>query len=271
MIYVDDTEVRAGTRLPEDVQQRATVLVGLENLTGADILLCDVQDIGDLETLPAQAKLKWACAEGMLIQRKTYRDICSSIPTLKDCLCKMLQWSNDSWLLVTGQMVRIGDTIAVFKEMLHDDKKNRATILYELTQWKYSPLLAAIDKWQRRGGYVAWLADNDSIGLWLDVAWHVKENLEPEEHIVHRVPQQMLFANDWRDTLATLPGIGMKRAIEWAGPTLAHTLCSLSEADGSKTRDNIRRYLGLQDGLKLAIVPEIRVDISETEEIVYND
>lgn len=269
MIYVDDTEMRARTRLPEDVQQRATVLVGLEDLTGADILLCNVPEIGDLETLPAQARLRRACAEGILVQRKTYRDICSSIPTLKDHLCKMLQWSSDCWLLVTGQMVRIEDTIAVFKEILSDDKKSRATILYELTQWKYAPLLAAIDKWQRRGGYVAWLSDNNSIGIWLDVAWHVKETLTPEERIIHRTPQQALIASDWRDTLATLPGIGEKRANEWAGETLALTLCVLSEADGSKTRHNIRQYLGLKDGFKLAIVPEIDVSISETEEIEY--
>lgn len=269
MIYIDDTEARARTRLPEDVQARAIVLNGLEDTTGADILLCDVQDIRDLETLPAQAKLRRACAEGILVQRKTYRDICSSIPTLKDHLCKMLLWSSDCWLLITGQMVRIGDTIAVFKEMIHDDKKSRATILYEQTQWKYSPLLAAIDKWQRRGGYVAWLADNDSIGAWLDVAWHVKENLEPEEHIVHRVPQQMLFASDWRDTLATLPGIGEKRAREWALETLAQTLCELTTADESKTRENIRRYFGLQDGFDIRVVPHVDVDIQETEEIEY--
>lgn len=256
MIYIDPTEAKENTRLPQSIIDAAQILPGLESFTGADMLIYDgeVAPVESLESIPEQLRFRRMCQEGALIQRKTERDICGSIPHLKDILCRMLEWTPMPWLIVDGLILRIkGDKLGFYS---HDKRQ------YIPTEFSYKAYLSGILYWQFRGGYYTNLSNvNDwpgLVNLMTSVMAEVKA--EPIKAIVH-AQYQSLESADWKDTLATLPGIGSKRAREWAGKNLAETLCTLTRPDGSKTRDNIRRYMGLDDKHVLCIL--------EPEDIPY--
>lgn len=254
-LYIDDTEARERSRLPKQMIECSVVLVGLEDLTGADMLLYngDIAGIDDLKSIPNQMRFKQMCHDGALIQRKTERDICRTIidkeHNLNDALCKMLQWSPMCWLVVDGLVIRMRDNKLAFYN--HDGRK------YITTEFDYSVYVSATMGWMYpKGGYFYNISNvNDwpmFINLLLDKMDLVKN--EPEKQIVHHKVHQKLIESDWRDTWATFPHVGVKHAVEWAGNTLAETLCEWTKPDGKKTRADIRKYMGLGDNCDLVIV-----------------
>lgn len=267
MIFADDTEARKTTRLPKSVRDGARVLTGLEDATGADLLLYD----GDVsldavdDTPLAQARLRKMCQDGILIQRKTERDVCNSIPRLKEHLAKMQLWCPFCWLAVEGHITRALDgKTSVLKREKHY-QSGKVFVLYEKTGWDYGAYLAAIVKWQLRGGLYLPVPNADAWPSALVTVTRVTQHLrkEPEKVIIGHEKVQTLRIEDRQiATVASLPGLGGKRApMVWAQyHNLANLIVALSdpyqETDGvgTKGQHNIRQYLGLESTEKLAKV-----------------
>jgi hypothetical protein len=271
MIYIDDSEARENTRLPQSVIECSTVLVGLENLTGADILLYegDIATINSLESIPDKMRFKQMCQEGALIQRKTERDVCRTIVdkdhNLNDALCKMLKWSLMCWLVVDGLVMRVKNNKLAFYN--HDDRK------YIVTEFDYSVYVSATLGWMYpKGGYFYNISNvNDwplFINLVLDKMAQAKN--EPEKQIVHHKVYQKLNEADWRDTWATFPHVGTKRAVEWARKTFIDTLLEWTTPNGSKAVDDIRKYIGMPEGSELRLLKKLNPDCWKTGDPNYD-
>ena len=104
-LLIDHTEARHGTKLPANVIEHATVITGLEALTGADLILSplDTPTLKALTKCPASVQmLKIHCQAGCLIQRKSGSDFIGSISKLAEIEYRMSQWGLP-WLLVTGE------------------------------------------------------------------------------------------------------------------------------------------------------------------------
>jgi hypothetical protein len=251
-LYYDPTEARDNTRLPQTVLERGTALANLEHATGADLLLTrkTVGDI-DLSSLPSKLRLKLACEDGLLIQRKSGGDLIGSLQDLPAILVRMLEWSTMPFLVYTGDITF--DTDGVLR------------VNGRRYQYKMPVLVGSLEWWQLRGGFIAHLPDDESMIDWLNM-WDkrlLELQLVKVKEIVARPVKQSIMAANWKDTLAALPGIGGDRArlLGKEFKTLGDALCWLTdESSGKKVpgigtgiKNNIRRYLGLKDGETLGI------------------
>lgn len=158
-IYIDPTEAREDTRLPQSVIKVCRVLPGLESMTGADMLVTGVSGtIRNLIEYPAAARsiLRYHCEHGaILIQRKSGMDFLQSIPHLKGILLRMQEWARPGgiWLLITS-LESAGDM--VYERETREHGKTAASVQ------------GAIDWWRLRGGITEILPDDESIGGFLD-------------------------------------------------------------------------------------------------------
>jgi ERCC4-type nuclease len=251
VLFVDPTETRSTSRLPQSVIDRAAVLPGLEDKTGADILVSPLSIPAASDTL-----LRRHTEAGLLVQRKSGGDLASSITDgrLARSLMKMLEWSPRAWLVVCARLDRIGE---------------RATLDGRETLG-YSAIIGSLDWWQLRGGYYTTLTDDSALlawlGGWMDRLRTLGEN--PIKVLV-RNPQQSLAEDRQRSFLMALPGIGEERAgalLGAAGSPLSALQRLVNGTShvpgiGKETREGCREWLSMDDGETLLRVPEGWVDL----------
>lgn len=213
-IYADPTETRARTRLPDNVVEKATNLPGLEALTGADLLIAidkvpgDVRDLAKDEWVGSVLTLAWrgwsppkiaraterplpfvlkalrfikACRSGLLVQRKSGRDMSSSVPRLSEILVKMRQWTRMPWLLFVGN--------------LHCNKAGNAVIDGIETNYSHNAVQGALESWQVRGGGVTFLSRDALVLPWC-ARWMDKLRSMSKEKVTYREPVQAVAGVD---------------------------------------------------------------------------
>jgi hypothetical protein len=255
----DPTESRIRTRLPQEVIKAGRVLVGLEEVTGADLLVTRVKNFNIAavsETMPAPLKTHFrnACNAGVLIQRKSGRDLLSSFHKLNETYIRMRDWCEAPILLSTGVI---------------GHRNGKVTIDGDLTKVNYSSMVAKLLFWQWRGGYfIPLVRDSDIImfvgkmeSRWLhhsDERWVMKE----------RPPVQTLLPAGWWERIGVLPGFREAKSrdlAEYPGvECMADALVYLSNDKnyvrtnhprgvGPADFRNIREWLGLKPGERLVV------------------
>lgn len=253
--YIDTTESRITSRLPKGVIQAAEIVAGLEEFTGADMLLSLLSSpplpIKITSILPHQSALKAHCQAGLLIQRKTGLDFIHSIPDLKMSLYKMQEYTPRPYLLVVGRLSHTREGVA-----LMDGKPS-------VQSTSYMEVILALEKWQQRGGFVTFLAGDNWIAPWINL-WLERLLTMPQSKVARPVYQRLIGPLEkdlHRETLMTLPGIRevlAQRIVDYAGDLrrclevvtsywtleLPHRPKGL----GRKKIQEIKRYCGLEDG-----------------------
>jgi hypothetical protein len=246
-LWYDATESRCGSRLPQNVIQFGTKLVGLEGLTGGDLLLSPLDE--DIAEEDWKAKLFKHCRAGVLVQRKSGMDLVSSLSRLSEIQCKMQAWG-DSWLLVTG---KIGS------------KNGVAVVEGRRSVASYKQVIGAMDNWILRGGGVTCLESDDAIGGWVEVMLRklVEMRGDPVKTVLVGVNRQKLVQANLAthemacvSTMSTFPGISYVMAQRIARET-GGRLCGALEwissngkgvkGVGEKTVKTAREWMGLKD------------------------
>ena len=211
-IFIAPSEGRKGTRLPRQVIDSSVLCPGLEGATGADMLLSPLTTPKlewVTEALPHQLALKRHCEVGELVQRKTGRDLASSVPNLNYILDRMLKHCDRAWLLFIGE--------------LRCDRHGSAVIDGQDTNMSCSAIEAAITSWQDHGGYYMHLSRDGRIVPWLNMRLaKLRETLENggEKMLLPRVPPRPLISSDDSyevmavATLAACPDIGPKKGMQ---------------------------------------------------------
>lgn len=240
-IYVDPTEIRAGSRLPS--MQGVVVVNGLEALTGADMML-------SVYAAPVTSDAlirKHVTAGALLVQRKSGEDLINSLGAhLNSALDRM-------WTITQ----RPGQCVLLFSGRLAADADGMAVIDGRLSHRSYISVLGGLSRWHDRGGVVEQIAGDDLIPAWCEMkASHLREYCDPSGEVKHFYPdtalrvvdksdplQMLIRVNDGRVTLATLPGIGAKTADDlwnWGGGNLARILDALCTPTTLKREDRPR-------------------------------
>ena len=161
------------------------------------------------EALPHQLALKRHCEAGELVQRKTGRDLASSVPDMNYILDRMLRRCDRAWLLFVGSL-RCG-------------RNGNAEIDGKDTNVSCSAVEGAITSWQDHGGYYIHLSSDSRIVPWLNRRLtKLRAVLEngSEKMLLPRVPTRPLISNhDSYDamavaTFAACPDIGPKKGLQ---------------------------------------------------------
>ena len=213
-IFLAPSEARKKTRLPQSVISAATLVPGLEAATGADILLSPLTTLKMewiTEAVPHQLALKRHCEVGELVQRKTGRDLASSVGDLNYILDRMLRVCDRAWLLFVGD--------------LKCDKKGMAVIDNQDTNVRCSAIEGAITSWQDHGGYYMQLSRDERITPWLNGRLTKLRGMldGKEKMLLPRVPSRPLISSGDSyevmavTTLAACPDIGPKKALQLIG------------------------------------------------------
>lgn len=262
-IYIDPSEARKGSRLPRAIIKIAEPIPALEAITGADMLISPLRRpklewITD--ALPHQLILRKHCQAGLLVQRKTGRDLANSVPKLSRIRDKMMRWTDMPWLLFVG--------------ILKCDTNGVAIIDGQDSHFSYAAVQGALTSWQRpkdgsRGGCVTFLSRDALIAPWIDNQMARLQLLRehPERIVKQRFPRLPIGADTDRArtlrTLAMCEEIGDDKAtliLDHCG-LLAYSLVYLSEGEkqslrgiGPKTFQAARRWLfGDQANLELKV------------------
>lgn len=240
-IYVDPTEVRAGSRLPD--MPGVVVVDGLEALTGADLML----SVFSAPTTSEHLIRKHVSAGALLVQRKSGEDLINSMGAhLNSALDRM-------WTITQRQV----QCVLLFSGILAADASGMALIDGRLSGVNYLSVLSAMSRWHDRGGVVEQVAGDALIGAWCDMKLgHLREYSTPEGEVKHFYPdtslrvvdksdpmQMLIKVKDGRVTLATLPGIGAKTADElwtWGNGDLARIIDALCTMTTLKREDRPR-------------------------------
>ena len=289
MIGYDPTEAREQSPINDAMKEHAISVKGLEAATGADLFVSkndidpnclahhrskeigralisgmDTQEIVSSLGVPVPVVIRLKkfvdalnAREVVLIQRKSGGDLIGSIPDLSRKLLLMLDWTDRAWLLITGE----------FKS----SPSGKVTINGRVTEYDYNAMLGAIDAWQERGGYVAWLERDSLVLNWLRLAEKREQKRAGDKVVLFRNSVQQLIGSDdkdaWIATLMSFPGIGPELATRIAhyGGSLASSLCFISAEDsyrwdgrpdgfGPLLSRKARERLGLLEGQYLEVV-----------------
>jgi ERCC4-type nuclease len=256
-IFIDPTESRDNTRLPQAIIESSQVLPGLESLTGADLLISPlsepvIKSISDPMTLPQKLAMDKHIKSGLLVQRKSGRDLTGSIPKLDDILYRMQQWTHRAWLLIIAD--------------IKCDHDSQCIIDGWESGYTWTAVDGALSWWQLRGGMLSILSKDILVAPWVNGWLERLKRIETERFHQVRHIQQNLLASDWKDTLMTFPGIGPEKALALADAngSLAWSLCYLSDEEspgilkipgiGPETIRLARKRLGLNEGYVLSPV-----------------
>jgi ERCC4-type nuclease len=262
-LYIDTTESRITSRLPRGVVQAAEIISGLEEYTGADMLLSPLSDpllpIKITDILPHQSALKAHCQAGLLVQRKTGLDLIHSIPDLKLSLHKMQKYTLRPYLLAVGKLTHTKEGIA-----LMDSKPSAQST-------SYMEVVLALEKWQQRGGFITFLAGDNWIAPWINL-WMEKLLAMPQIKVARPIYQRLTGPMEkdlHRETLMTLPGIRevlAQRVVDYAGDlrrclevvTSYHALelPHRPRGLGKKKIAEIKKYCGLGENEMLTACPD---------------
>lgn len=251
MIFIDPTEARQGTRLPQDVIEKAQILVHLEAETGADFLITPLSR-PSLGTVITDSKLSYAklykhTQAGALVQRKSGLDLLNSIKKLDVILDRMLAWTPRPILLGTGSFCPYEDG-----QVICNGKP---------TGWSYNSFWGALESWQLSGGFVRLLYQDSDILQWVA---RLNNKLiavrDDEPKLIERQWQRTVSWNNdaFKQTLMTLPGIGLTLAdrvgnhcgnLIWSEHFLTDP-ASAGKLPGITTKriQTIRDYYGLKEG-----------------------
>lgn len=263
-IYVDVTEARAASRLHPKLAQSAHKIVGLEQATGADILVTTIDDVlpGNVNRPPGSLLLKRHVENGMLIQRKTGSDAMNSIPRFHNLIARMRAANSKmAWLLVTGYIFR-------------KPENNKVMVEGRLTEWNWKAYQAALDAWQILGGYTHVEPDDLTAVDWV-IAWDEKlpqlvKDLEKGLAERPMTPKLGLIdPHPERQVLMGFPGCGdaISSRIMEKCQNLAAALEWMSRPDsygvpgvGEETLKSWRKYMGLEKG---EVINRIKVESEE--------
>ena len=249
LVLADTTEKR---NLPDSLKESCCFVSGMEDITGADLIITPLSIPSSNDALI----LRHAEA-GVCIQRKTIGDFVQSI-TEDDSrlwfqLARLIQVCPLPWLLLIGD--------------LKCTRENKAVIDGRESGWDYGKIIAALDWWQMRGGYMSWISREGLVASWCSM-WATRlENRDSEggwgKKVIFRPIAQTLYETPAvQRTLMTFPGLGTDRAeavyqktVERCNgerPTLMDTMLILQEMKvegvGDKTRAKIMQYIGWEDG-----------------------
>ncbi len=208
-------------------------------------------------TLPHQLALKKHCKVGDLVQRKTGRDLASSVQDLNHILDRMLRCCERSWLLFIGE--------------LRCDKKGLAIIDGQETNVRCSAIEGAITSWQDHGGYYMNLSRDGRIIPWLNMRLEkLRKMLDGREQILlPRVPTRPLISghNSYEAsavaTFASCPEIGPKKAlllvehcgsIAWAMKYLSEMKPGDMPGFGARTIESAREWMFKGEDMMIELV-----------------
>ena len=264
MISIDPTEARSTqsyqTRLPDSVVRAAKQIPGLEQSTGADIILSAHALPPDLSSdpllVPARRMLERAAKYALFIQRKSGSDFLNSIPHLSEIEERMQGWARPGacWLLITNLNLNTGNA----------DGRNR--------DWTPEAVQGALLWWQLRGGHLAILPSDEDIPNWLQTMHQAVLKIESEpvkwccdtRSFVQFPPLQQLEydAEDWRSTGSAFPrGWGdAKREALWQAlvengqqPTLLNAISVVCNGQvhiagiGPKLTQSLSQWVGWKE------------------------
>ncbi len=204
MIYYDPTEARKRTRVPKSIFDISRPVAGLEQFTGADFLIDPYDDLllpDELKDIPPhQVALLQHCQNGVLIQRKSGRDLLNSIAELDTIQARMLEWSPQVWLAPVG--------------VTHSGEKGVAVFGRKIKNWKWVSIQGAFNAWRLRGGSVASevRSDDDLTEFFKRIEFKVREYLRDDTKTVAKKGHNQevkLIDRNWLNTLSAWPiGIG---------------------------------------------------------------
>ena len=217
MIYFDHTEGRRYTLLPESVRDKGKKIIGLERLTGADLLITPL-GIPSLpptlkNTAPHRSRLAKLCEPGALIQRATGLDMLRHIKDAEQIIVRMQEWGAIPVLLSAGAYGR--------------SKAGTVTYRRKTSKWRYSSLQGVILSWQAAGGIYVPLCHGGAMLEWVEgfEKWLVRRYNEPEKEIMVSlkparpiIPLKEKRKDGYEigravQLLASLKGIGEKHAL----------------------------------------------------------
>ncbi len=265
MIYHDPTEARPRTRVPSSTLGISRPVANLEQFTGADFLIDPYDDLllpDELKDIPPhRVTLLQHCQSGVLIQRKSGRDLLGSIAELDAIQARMLEWSSQAWLVATG-ISRGGEkSVAVFGR--------------KVKNWKWATVQGAETAWRLRGGSVVNIkTDNDLTELFKRIEFKIKEYFTDSTKMVAQkghVQKVKLIDRNWLNTLSAWPiGIGRKHLTAVAKfvvsrghePSLINVArCILSGQAklnvggwGDKRTDDVREWWGIDHDQPLDVI-----------------
>jgi hypothetical protein len=268
--WVFDMIISTSLAEVREIKDQPHVIVeSLEEMTGADLMLTHLK-------LPVTPRLlsKHLESGALLVQIKRGHDLVSSIidGRLLKSIATMRTLKARPWqciLLFVGMIwMQDGKTVI-----------NGQPVHLKTTE-PYWAIKSALSRWGKRGGIVETVDRVAQIPEWVQMQERIlidmKEDpilklyskpdtvFEPDDPL-----QEVIYINDWRKTLLTLPGIGIKKVdalMEWAGDacTLWEALHFLSTQPlavqipgiGKGTVESIRAWLGLKPGMELSSLPE---------------
>lgn len=261
MIGYDPTESREQSPIKDALKDHGVAVKGLEAATGADLFISKhdldpnclahpkAHDIGRALTssmsvpdvvastgapMPFVLRVKRFVEaaigrELILVQRKSGGDLIGSIPDLSRKLLLMQDWTDRAWLLITGKF--------------ESSPSGKVIVNGRSTDFDYNAMLGAIDAWQERGGYVAWIEKDGLVTNWLRLAEKREQKRDGEKAVLFRKPVQQLVGPDdkdaWVATLMSFPGVGPElatRIAEYSG-SLGSALWFMSNEDSWKWND----------------------------------
>lgn len=267
MIFIDPTEGDSDTRLP--ALPGAIVLPGLEQATGADLLLSPLDVPASTDTLLR----KHVAAGALLVQRKSGGDLVHSVgDRLTSSLARMHTYTGrpaQRVLLCTGTLTCAPDGAALI-----DGRE---------AMGKFWAVSAALARWGDRGGVVCTLPNDSLIPAWVEMRLkHLREYAGPGGELRQVYPpndypmdppalddplQLPILVRDGRVILAQLTGIGPKLAERiWTmcGKNLGWALTLLTDEAspdlfkipgiGVTTIRNIRTQMGLEANARLHLL-----------------
>ena len=259
-VFLAPTEAREGTRLPQQAISSSVLCPGLEEATGADMLLSPLATPRMefvTEALPHQLALKRHCEVGELIQRKTGRDLASSVRDLNYILDKMLKYCERSRLLFVGEM--------------KCDRRGMAVIDGQETNVQCSSIEGAIESWQDHGGYYTHLCTDSRIVPFLNRRLTKLKGIleDPNKMLLPRAPSRPLISSEDSyevmavATLAACPDIGAKKGMQliehcgsvaWAMKYLSEMRPGEMNGFGPKTIEAARHWLFRDEDLMIDIM-----------------
>lgn len=181
-------------------------VANLEQFTGADFLVDPYDNLllpDELKDIPPhRVTLNQHCQNGVLIQRKSGRDLLNSIAELDTIQARMTIWSSQVWLVPIG--------------ISHSGEKGVAVFGRKVKNWKWASVQGAFNAWRLRGGSVASevRSDNDLTEFLKRIEFKVKEYFCDDTKTVAKKGHNQkvkLIDRNWLNTLSAWPiGIGRK-------------------------------------------------------------
>ena len=255
MIGYDPTEAREQSPIKDALKDHAVAVKGLEAATSADLFISKDDLDPDCLAHPKAGEVGRALISNMavpdvvasvgvpvpfvlrvkkfveaaqsreliLVQRKSGGDLIGSIPDLSRKLLIMQDWTDRAWLLITGKF--------------ESSPSGKVIVNGRSTEFDYNAMLGAVDAWQERGGYVAWIEKDSLVLNWLRLAEKREQKRDGEKAILFRKPVQHLIGPDdkdaWVATLMSFPGVGPElatRIADYSG-SLGSALWFMSSED----------------------------------------